>query len=69
MYKFLNKEEMEKLSTSRLLAYKRKRLSGIVPDDMTFQESDLREKALHDIIEILSSRPHVERLKRGNKNA
>lgn len=57
---YLTKEELEKLPTSRLLAYKRKRFKE--PDLKNLDEWD---ECYTNIKQILASREHIPRRKRG----
>lgn len=70
-HKYLTKEEMEKLTTARLLAYKKKLLKNSWNDARNFyyrgcideeklQNEKLRyEKAYSDIKEVLSKRENI----------
>ncbi len=70
--RFLTKEEMEKLPTKRLLAYKKKKLSHPFNDSRNrtfigwFSQEELDddkkryEEAYNNIREVLSKREHIE---------
>lgn len=68
MVKILSKEELEKLSTKRLLAYKNKLMK--VPEEADWDNSNpnkihkkhpIWKKVYQDVKDVLQSREHVEK--------